>query len=291
MHDICFPFFKSYDKMFLLGDTMRIVNLFSGSKGNCTFVGSANTKILIDAGKTAKKIVSELESIGEKMSDIRAILVTHEHDDHIHAIKSLAKSYNFDVFVHKNLLSSGDFMALGVEEGRIHTFDENAFEVGDLEIVPFKIFHDSVSPVGFCVGVKSSEAKVGFVMDTGTFDETMVKALKKAKIVFIEANYDENLLRNGNYPAQIKRRIASDHGHLSNAQSLEFAKRLFKGGTKCFVLSHISENNNSREIAYSNYADYFAGGGYEIEKDVILRVTFQNKHGNNFILNEDFDGK
>ena len=270
---------------------MRIVNLFSGSKGNCTFIGYGTSKILIDAGSTAKKIEESLLEIGENMSEIRAVLVTHEHDDHIHALKRLVKKYDFDVFVHEKVALTGEFCDLEIDKNRIKTFSNGEFEVGEFQVLPFETSHDSLCAVGFCVSVLHSRAKVGFVTDTGTFDENMVKALSGAKIVFIESNYDENMLFDGNYPPVIKRRIASDHGHLSNYQSLELAKQLYLSGTKCFVLSHISENNKTYEIAYSNFADYFSGSEGPQDKDVKLRVAFQRKHGNNFILKEDFDGK
>lgn len=270
---------------------MRIVNLFSGSKGNCTFVGTAKTKILIDAGFSAKKIEKGLLEIGEDMREISAVLVTHEHDDHVHALGLLIKKYDFQVYVHEKELESKDFLALGLDKSRIRTFDSDMFEVGELQILPFKTYHDSDSSVGFCINVKGSSARLGYVTDTGKFDENMVKILGGAKIVFLESNYDDEMLQNGTYPPMLKKRIAGDFGHLSNAQSLELARRLYALGTRCFILSHISENNNLYEIAYSNYADYFSGQGIELEKDVKIRISFQRKHGNNFILNEDFNGK
>ena len=270
---------------------MRIVNLASGSKGNSTFLSYDNIKLLIDVGISERRIKAELESIGESIDGIRAVLITHEHTDHIHALKSLAKKFNFDVYVHGELAESESFKALAIPENRVKTFEKEPFCVGEIEIMPFDIFHDSLCPVGFVVNVRGSKAKVGFVTDTGMFDENMVKALSGVKMIFIESNYDENLLKHGNYPYNIKKRILSDFGHLSNLQSLELAKRLFESGTKCFILSHLSENNNSPEIAYSNYADYFAQEGYTLDKDVVLRLSFQHKHGNNFILNEEFNGK
>ena len=116
--------------------------------------------------------------------------------------------------------------------------------------------------------------------------------LQKAGYNFeiVSSNYDEKMLLGGSYPKIIKNRINGSQGHLSNEQSLEFAKFLFESGTKCFILSHISENNNTPELAYLNYANYFENQGLVLDKDVFIRLSFQNKHGNNFKLKEDGNG-
>ena len=105
-----------------------------------------------------------------------------------------------------------------------------------------------------------------------------------------ESNYDENMLVSGKYPYLLKQRIAGNKGHLSNAQSLDLARFLYDNGTKCFVLSHISENNNTYELAFSNYVDYFEQNNIQLNKDVYVRVSFQEKRGNNFKLEEDYNG-
>lgn len=266
---------------------MRIVNLASGSKGNSTFVSHGETKILIDAGITEKKLVETLLEIKENLSNIQGVLVTHEHIDHIRAIKSLAKKYDMVFYVHKSLAESGVFQEIEFKEGKLFTFDNSEFSVGELVIKPFETSHDAIRPVGFVVQVFGKKEKAGFVTDLGVVSETVKRELQGSKIVFIESNYDDAMLMGGSYPKIIKNRIRSDIGHLSNAQSLELAKFLFDTGTKCFVLSHISENNNTYELAFMNYIDYFESQGYVLDKDVFIRLSFQNKHGNNFSLKED----
>lgn len=266
---------------------MRIVNLASGSKGNSTFVAFGETKILIDAGLTEKKLAETLLEIKENLANIQGVLITHEHIDHIRAIKTLAKKYDMVFYVHKKLAESSAFQDIEFKEGKLFKFENSEFSVGDFEIKPFETSHDAVRSVGFVVKVFGNKAKAGFVTDLGVVSESVKRELQGSKIVFIESNYDEAMLMGGSYPKIVKERIKGEFGHLSNEQSLELAKFLFETGTKCFVLSHISENNNTPELALVNYIDYFESQGYVLDKDVFIRLSFQNKHGNNFNVKEE----
>lgn len=269
---------------------MRIVNLSSGSKANSTFVGFNDSKILIDAGLVEKKLIEHLQMIKENIADIKAIFVTHEHVDHIRAIKTLAKNYDMDFYFHEELIESGALKDIKFKEGKLHSFSSNMVNIGDLQIQPFDISHDAVHPVGFVINVFGSSAKAGFVTDLGVVTDAVKRALINTKIVFLESNYDEEMLFGGKYPFLLKKRIAGEKGHLSNNQSLELAKFLYENGTKCFVLSHISENNNTYEKALANYVDYFDSNNIKLNQDVIVKVSFQMKHGNNFILKEEYNG-
>lgn len=267
---------------------MRIVNLASGSRANSTFVGYNETKILIDAGLVFKNLSEKLNQIGECVENIKAVCVTHEHIDHIKSLKMLAKKTDIDFYIHKDVVDSGILSDIEFKPEKLHTFEKSMFSIGELEITPFAVSHDAVAPVGFIVSVSGSKSKFGIVTDTGEVSETMKKNLAGSKIVFIESNYDENMLLGGNYPYQVKQRIFGEKGHLSNDESLELAKFLFENGTKCFALSHISQNNNSYDLAYLNYINYFENNGYVLDKDIFIRLSYQDKHGNNFILKEEF---
>lgn len=270
---------------------MRIVNLSSGSKANSTFVGFGESKILIDAGLVEKKLQEQLLEIGESLENIKAVFVTHEHVDHIRAIKTLAKKFDIDFYFHEAVIEAGAVSDIKFKEGRLHTFKDGLVNIGDLQIQPFDISHDSVSPVGFVVNVFGSKTKAGFATDLGVVSEGVKKALVGTKMVFLESNYDEEMLSGGPYPYILKKRIAGEKGHLSNFQSLEFAKYLYENGTKCFVLSHISENNNTYELALANFVDYFEKNNIKLNQDVIVKVSRQMMHGNNFTLREEYDGK
>ncbi len=270
---------------------MRIVNLASGSKANSTFLAFEQTKILIDVGLTEKQLKQRLEEIGEKIEDILAVCITHEHIDHIRSLNVLAKKYDMDFFVAEELVRAGVVDEKVFKEGKLHKITDQMFNFGDFEILPFKLSHDAVFPLGFRVNVHGSSAGVGFITDTGVVTESAKNALLGTKIVFIESNHDEDMLMGGRYPLIVKKRILSDKGHLSNRQSLDFAKTLYENGTKCFVLSHLSEQNNTPEKAYLNYADFFESRGFLLDRDVFVRLSYQSKHSNNFNLKEDFNGK
>jgi len=216
-------------------------------------------------------------------------LVTHEHIDHVRGIKSLAKHTKINFYLHKKLAESSAMADITFGEGTLRTFENIKFNVGDLEIEPIETSHDAVRPVSFMVNVYKSKVRAAFVTDLGVVSESVKNALKGVKIIFLESNYDEEMIDGGPYPYVVKQRIKGEKGHLSNSQSLELAKFLYDSGTKCFVLSHISQNNNTYEKAYVNYASYFENMGLKIGKDVKIKVSFQEKHGNNFLIYEDYD--
>lgn len=270
---------------------MQIINLASGSKANSTFLSFNDCKILIDVGLSEKKLKEQLLKIGESLDNINAVIITHEHIDHIKALKTLAKNTDIVFYIHKKLAESEALSDITFKEFALRKFENTKFNIGDFEIVPIEVSHDATRPVAFCVNIHGSSAKVGFVTDLGFVGETTKNILKGAKIVFLESNYDEKMIDGGPYPYVVKQRIKGEKGHLSNAQSLEFAKYLYENGTKAFVLSHISQNNNSYEKAYVNYAAYFEGLGLKIGKDIILKVSFQDKIGNKFSIKEVYDGR
>ncbi len=266
---------------------MRIVNLASGSKANSTFVSFGDTKILIDAGLADKQLQQELGSIGESLSNINAVLVTHEHVDHVRAIKNLAKKFDMDFYIKKEVVESGFFDDVFFKEGKLHKIETLNFNVGDFEVQVIETLHDSVCPVAYVLNVFGSKSKVAFLTDLGEVSDNIKNSLVGVKMIFIESNYDEKMLINGKYPYIVKQRILGRKGHLSNKQSLELAKFLFENGTKCFVLSHISQNNNLYELALENYVSYFESIGAKLNEDVFVRMSLQDKHGNNFVLKEE----
>ncbi len=270
---------------------MRIINLASGSKANVTFISFGETKILLDVGLTEKKLKEKLAVIGEKLENISAVLITHEHIDHVRGLKSLAKNTDIKFYLHKQLAESESMAEIKFKDGALRMFEDIAFNVGDFVVDPIETSHDAVRPVAFTVRVAGSKIKAAFATDLGVVSETVKSKLVGSKIIFIESNYDDDMLDGGPYPYIVKKRIKGEKGHLSNAQSLELAKFLYARGTKCFVLSHISQNNNTYQRAYVNYASYFEDRGIKLGTDVKLKVSFQDKCGNNFLINEVYDGK
>jgi len=262
---------------------MRVVNLASGSKGNCTFIEAGKTKILIDAGLTVVEIVKRLNLIGEKPENIDAILLTHEHTDHIKGFCAFLKKYTARGYVHKEVFNKlGE--SLKIDLNKISLITNYSFGINDVNVQPFDLPHDSVNCLGYSIDYLGN--KVSFVTDLGYMPEIALKIVKGSKLVYIESNHDKKLMRNCHYPYIVKQRIMGDNGHLSNEQASKIITTLAKEGTRHFVLSHISENSNTLEQAYVTNAKALSDAGFELEKDVFLRYSRQDRPGNNYKFGE-----
>ena len=258
---------------------MRVVNLASGSKGNCTFVDAGNTKILIDAGLSVVEIVKRLEIIGEKPENIDAILLTHEHTDHIKGFNAFLKKYNARGYVHEKVIENFA-TSLKFDLNKISSISKYSFGVNDVRVMPFDLPHDSVNCVGYMIEYKSN--KVSFVTDLGYMPSTVMEIIKGSQLIYIESNHDKKLMRECSYPYIVKQRIMGDNGHLSNEQAASIIVKLAMSGTKHFVLSHISENSNTIEKAYLVNAKALEDAGFTLEQDVYLRYSRQDRPGNNY---------
>lgn len=243
----------------------KIINLYSGSKGNCTLIRSKNTSILIDAGKSAAALCSALNSVGEDIRNIRAIFVTHEHTDHVSSLAVLSKKHHIPI--HATESSASKMIAVAGQGSvlssclHIHTPIYTEKVCGDdgeeFAVRSFPTPHDSLSSVGYRVELLSksdSESNVihsfGYATDTGCVTDDMINGLGGCESVIIEANHDIDMLLNGPYPHDLKMRIMSDRGHLSNYDCATLAQTLVKKGTKNFLLAHLSEENNTPEAAF-----------------------------------------
>ena len=163
-------------------------------------------------------------------------------------------------------------------------FTDNAFLVGDIVVSPFPVSHDSLNCQGFTFS--KGKAKFGYATDLGFVSGAVLSHLMGSKLVFIESNHDVRMLSEGPYPPILKARIRSNSGHLSNVQCAEVALQLATNGTKYFALCHLSEQNNTPELAFGTVTNAFITRGFRVEKDVVLRLTYQNKIGNNFLIGE-----
>lgn len=245
---------------------MRVCNLASGSSGNCTYIESENARILVDCGKTFSYIFNALNELCVDPATINAILITHEHSDHIKGIEKLSKTYNIPVYAHNYLKE--------IITNQIHTypellnFYETDFFIEDLHIQPFHIPHDSK----YCVGYRISEedAVVSICTDLGCFSEETFNATKSSALIYLEANYDPEMLASyPGYPHFLKRRIASSNGHLSNLDCAKAIEKLVNSGTRLVVLSHISEHSNTENLAVSTVVNYLE------KKNIIPNVNFR----------------
>ncbi len=231
--------------------SLKFCSLSSGSSGNCYLAGSDNTYILIDAGISARKITSALNSLNVTPSDISGVLVTHEHSDHIKGIDVLAKNYGIPVFSNRKTSNELIKICRYSDKFIINSFENNvSFNIGDLEIKPFPLHHDAADTVGF--SVKNAGSKICTATDTGCITDDIINEISDADLIILEANHDENILKMGRYPWHLKQRILSSHGHLSNTAAGEAIIKMIRKNPKSrqILLAHLSRENNFPEMAY-----------------------------------------
>jgi phosphoribosyl 1,2-cyclic phosphodiesterase len=249
----------------------KCCQLFSGSKGNSIYISGSNTKILIDAGVSAKRLDGALLDIGVDADDLDAILITHEHSDHIKGLRVFATKHNIPVFAHKDVLSkmiySGDVTSKMTAEAI-----ETPTELNGVEIIPFCLSHDSIACLGYRLNMSDGRS-ISVCTDTGYITDEARKTLHGSDLVFLESNHEVTMLQNGSYPYPLKQRILSKYGHLSNFASSEFAKELVESGTTRIVLSHLSQDNNTPDIAKQTALATMHEAGYKENVDFRLYVS------------------
>ncbi|MDF2608855.1 MAG: hypothetical protein K0R92_329 [Lachnospiraceae bacterium] len=230
---------------------MNLCSIVSGSSGNCTFVGSKHTKLLIDAGVSCKRIENGLSSIEVNPEEIQGILITHEHSDHIAGLGTLSRRYHTPIYgtvetIHSILKTKN----IGrISEELIHYVEPDVkFMINDITVEPFSISHDAANPV--CYTFQADGHKVGMATDLGKYDDYIISKLESSEILLLEANHDVNMLMVGGYPYYLKQRILGDRGHLSNENSAKLISRLFHDKLKFISLAHLSKENNYEELAY-----------------------------------------
>lgn len=232
---------------------MNVSLLASGSSGNAIYVHAGATRVLVDAGLTGKQVENRLGAIGVDPGALQGIVVSHEHSDHIKGVGVLARRYRIPVLMTQGTLDASKETFRGTE--RIRVFDNDAaFDFGDLSFQAFAISHDAADPVNFLIS--DGESQVGIATDMGVVTQLVYQRLKAADLVVMEANYDREMLINGPYPWDLKKRIRSRHGHLSNNRAAEALGNLAAAGVKQAVLAHLSEKNNRPALAKQTCCDY-----------------------------------
>ncbi len=230
---------------------MKISSIASGSTGNCIYLNSNNTNIIIDAGISKKRIEEGLNKNNTSLSEIDAIFITHEHVDHIKGLGVVSRKYNIPMYGTKQtLFAVKKSTSLGTIDEELFNFIEpdEFFILKDMKIKPFRTSHDAANPVAY--RVEDSKKSVAVVTDLGKYDDYIISNLKGLDTIFIEANHDVNMLHVGTYPYYIKQRILSEIGHLSNELSGKLLCELLHDGLKNIILGHISKENNYEALAY-----------------------------------------
>jgi phosphoribosyl 1,2-cyclic phosphodiesterase len=230
---------------------MNLCSIASGSSGNCTFVGSEHTKLLVDVGISGKKIENGLNSIDVSPEDLQGILITHEHADHIMGLGVLARRYHTPIYGTAETINSILKMKnVGrISEELLHyVTPDKVFQINDITVEPFSTSHDASNPV--CYTFKADGHKIGMATDLGKYDDYIISKLVDSEILLLEANHDVNMLMVGAYPYYLKQRIIGDRGHLSNESSAKLICKLIHEKLKYITLAHLSKENNFEELAY-----------------------------------------
>lgn len=230
---------------------MKLCSISSGSSGNCIYAGTDNSHILIDAGISGKKIEEGLHSIDLKAEEMQAILVTHEHLDHIKGLGVLARRYGIPIFGTAgtiDYMTSHDCIGK-VDDSLFHVIQpEEEFSIGDMDITAISTSHDAAEPVSYMV--KKGQKSMAVLTDLGTYDDFLVDKLQGLDVLLLEANHDIHMLQAGGYPYYLKKRILGNKGHLSNELSGQLLGRLLHDDFKHVLLGHLSQENNFPELAY-----------------------------------------
>lgn len=244
---------------------MRVCVLSSGSKGNTTYIESDSAKILIDAGNTCKYIKEKLEDLGVFPSEIDGILITHTHTDHIGGLKIFAKKYNIPVYVTEIMHNTLDYL----ENYRLL---EKEFDINDIHITTIKTSHDAPDSRGYILS--SNNKSIVYITDTGYINRKYFDILSNKDLYIMESNHDVEMLSNGPYPFSLRQRILSDKGHLSNYDSSKYLSSFIGDNTKYILLAHLSEDNNTEELAYETLVNRLKQDNRQIPNIII---TKQNK--------------
>lgn len=229
---------------------MRLCSIASGSSGNCIYVGSDQTHLLIDTGISKKRIDESLSELGIKGEELSGILVTHEHVDHIQGLGVFSRKYGIPIYATRGTIAGiTEYKGLGkMPEGLYHEVAiDQKFSIGDLEVKPFAISHDAKEPSGFRIG--NSMKSVAVATDLGFYDDYIVENLKNLDAVLLEANHDVHMLEVGPYPYYLKQRVLGNQGHLSNELTGRLLCNILHNNLKHIILGHLSKENNYEELA------------------------------------------
>ena len=233
---------------------LKFCSLYSGSSGNCLFVSSNNTKILIDCGTSCKKICDGLASINSSIDEIDAILVTHEHSDHVQSLGMVSKKFNIPVYANKETWDAMPKQKEKISEENILFFEND-----------------------------NGKRKISIATDLGHMDDKIFNNLQGSSFILLESNYDPEILKVSKYPFHLKQRIAGPHGHLSNATAGKTISALMKKDLKEVMLGHLSKENNFPELAYQTVAEELMQAGADIS-NIKLSVANRNEPGKMIII-------
>ena len=249
----------------------RFCTLFSGSSGNCTYIGGGRGGLLVDVGVSCRAAMNALAQVGAETSSLAGILITHEHIDHIRGLKVLLKKVKVPVYSAPETLEflvRGDYLPPDAQLTPLTA----PMEIGGMEVVPFETSHDGVAPQGYRI-TASDGRKIAVATDLGFVSDQVDRALSGCDLVLLESNYDPGMLSCGPYPYYLKKRIMSPKGHLSNEDCAAQLVRLVETGTTRVVLAHLSQENNLPQLAFETAKSELAASGCRLGEVYLLQVA------------------
>ncbi len=244
---------------------MKICSIASGSSGNCIYVGSSQTNLLVDVGVSAKRIENGLKEIDILPDTLQGILITHEHSDHIAGLGIMARRYQIPIYTtYETAQAITKVKSIGeIPKDLFHYIrPDEVFNINDITVDPFSTSHDASNPV--CYTMQADGQKIGIATDLGKFDDYIISKLDQSDVLLLEANHDINMLMVGKYPYYLKQRILGDRGHLSNDTCADLISRLVTNRLKHIILAHLSKENNYEELAYETVCCELANRGYNL---------------------------
>ena len=249
---------------------VNFISLISGSSGNSTLISDGHTHILTDCGMSGARLKDALKKVGIAPESLSALLITHEHVDHVRGAGVIARRYGLPVYATEKTLLKMDCGP--INENLLHAIKPDAeFEINSIGICPFSIPHDAADPVGY--NYFAENEKYSLATDIGHMNEYIFNHISGSKAVLLESNHDVEMLQYGSYPFPLKRRILSDIGHLSNENAAKCAVALIKNGTERIALGHLSQENNRPEIALLETHNALTQAGAKVGDDVKLTVA------------------
>ena len=253
--------------------------LFSGSSGNAVYVQAGNTRLLIDAGLSGRTVSDALNSIGVLPETLNAILITHEHSDHIKGAGILSRKYHVPIYANDRTWQAMERSLGNIAPGCRRVFESGeTFYIGDAGIMPYRISHDAAEPVGYRIYYGGHS--VATATDIGIFTKKTLEALEGADIILLESNHDVDMLHaNEHYSAQLKARILGRYGHLSNEACGKALLQLYQTGVRHAVLGHLSHENNTPELAMRTVCNVLREGGLEPSEDITVDMAWRDHVG------------
>jgi len=254
---------------------LYFASLNSGSNGNCYYVGNDTDAVLVDAGISCRETERRMRGLGLSMEKVKAIMISHEHGDHIRGVAVLSKRYQLPVYMTQKTWSSG---VTGMLQDGLQSFTAHEpISIGSLSVIPFPKWHDANDPHSFVV--EHDGIRIGVFTDIGAPCEHVIRYFSECHAAFLEANYDEDMLEKGRYPVHLKNRIRGKQGHLSNAQALELFNKHRPSFMTHVLLSHLSRDNNNPQLVRELFSLY-AG-------KTLVTVASRDEHSELYCIGDD----